>query len=118
MYKKLCILIGCALLTGCGLVGGNPEEPVSAPSPNSPVVTFMIQSEPGASASLADTSFGGDVRVTLEETFLSAANEMCKRATVLSGGQEAEIVVICRPAYSVDDNAWMLAPRVWGNGGN
>lgn len=116
MYKNFCIIALCTMLTGCGLMDEKTVQPLTEPSNDSPVVVFMTQNEPGASSSLTDGNFGGNVRVTMEESFLSAGNELCKRATVLSSQQEAEIVVICRPAYSGDDGAWRLAPRVWGNG--
>lgn len=118
MFKRLCILAGCVLLTGCGLMGEKTPVPEPEQTALTPVMEFMIENEPGASASLTDDSFGGEVRITMEEGFLSAASEMCKRATLLSAQHEAEIIVICRPAYSTEANAWRLAPRVWGKGIN
>lgn len=86
-----------------------PAEPAE-PAP--PVLQFMIANSPGASAVLDDPQFGEGIRVTLEDSFMSAAGETCKRATVLSASQEAEIVVACRDA----ERGWVLAPRIWGQG--
>lgn len=86
-----------------------PAEPAAPPPP---VLQFMIANAPGASAVLDDPQFGDGIRVTLEDSFMSAAGEICKRATVLSASQEAEIVVACREA----ERGWILAPRIWGQG--
>ena len=73
----------------------------------------------GATAVIEDETFGGEVRVTLEDAFLSAAGETCKRATLLSAQHEAEIVVICHNGQEGDGSnpgEWRLMPRVWGKG--
>lgn len=108
---RLTALIVPLFLAGCGLWGDPPPPPEEA-APPSPVVAFMINNPAGTSEVLVDEDFGGNVRVTLEDVFLSAAGETCKRATLLSGGHEAEIVIICRNP----DETWRLMPRVWGRG--
>lgn len=96
-------------LSGC--FGGKPEAPQEE-LPLSPVGQFMTMNDSGATSVIDDPEFGGEVRVTLEEAFVSAAGETCRRATVLSARQEAEVVVICRNAAG----NWVFAPRVWGRG--
>ncbi|MFQ8735367.1 MAG: DVU3141 family protein [Bilophila wadsworthia] len=63
---------------------------------------FMVANATGATAVIEDETFGGEVRVTLEDAFLSAAGETCKRATLLSAQHEAEIVVICHNGQEGD----------------
>lgn len=98
------------------LVGGcfwqSPPPPMEETPPPSPVIQFMIESTPGNTSVLDDPVFGPEVRITLETAFLSASGEDCRRATVLSLQQEAEIVVICRNP----EGQWTLAPRIWGRG--
>ena len=80
---------------------------------------FMVANATGATAVIEDETFGGEVRVTLEDAFLSAAGETCKRATLLSAQHEAEIVVICHNGQEGDGSnpgEWRLMPRVWGKG--
>ena len=87
--------------------------------PLSPVAQFMVANATGATAVIEDETFGGEVRVTLEDAFLSAAGETCKRATLLSAQHEAEIVVICHNGQEGDGSTpgeWRLMPRVWGKG--
>lgn len=93
----------------------SPAVPEPEPEELSPVAQFMVSNAPGATALIQDDTFGGEVRVTLEDSFVSAAGETCKRATLLSLQQEAEIVVICRNG---DQNIghWRLIPRIWGRG--
>lgn len=94
-----------------------PEEPAAPPL--SPVARFMVANTSGATALIEDDVFGGEVRVTVEDTFLSAAGETCKRATVLSAQHEAEIIVICHNGQEGDESdpaEWRLMPRVWGKG--
>ncbi|MEG2139210.1 MAG: DVU3141 family protein [Bilophila sp.] len=93
----------------------SPVVPPPAPPELSPVAQFMASNTPGATALIQDPAFGGEVRVTLEDSFLSAAGETCKRATLLSDQHEAEIVVICQNTAE-PDAAWKLMPRVWGRG--
>ena len=90
-----------------------PQEP--EPEPLSPVVQFMVSNSPGATALIQDETFGGEVRVSLEDSFVSAAGETCKRATLLSPQQEAEIIVICHSNESGSGH-WKLMPRIWGRG--
>ena len=101
------------LLGGC-FWQSVPVQPVSEPQPLTAVPLFMIANEPGATSVVEDEAFGGEVRVSLDETFTSAAGETCKRATLLSARHEAEIVVVCHDP-SVEGE-WRLMPRVWGRG--
>lgn len=83
--------------------------------PLSPVREFITTRTPGspeASGTISDPEFGADLRITLEQEFLSAAGETCRRASLLSPRGEAEMVVMCRG----NDGLWTLAPRVWGQG--
>lgn len=102
-------VLSCLL---CGCFGASKPEPAAPSSPSSPVLEFITANVPGASAVLHDPEFGEDIRVTLEEDFTSAGGETCKRATLLSVAQEAEVVVACRSS----DGRWQLAPRIWGTG--
>lgn len=108
--RLLTVAVASCLLCGC--FGAMRPEPAEPSLPPSPVLGFMIANAPGTSAVLSDPEFGEDIRVTLEENFISASGETCKRATLLSATQEAEIVVACRSS----DGRWQLAPRIWGNG--
>lgn len=103
----------CLFLSGCSLWSSPPLPPVE-PTPVSPVVAFMRDNSPGTAGSLHDPEFGGEVRIHVEDEFLSATNELCRRATLLSAGHEAEVVIICRD--NVDNAPWRLMPRVWGKG--
>lgn len=116
MFRNICLTLMTTLslsISGCSL-WSSPPPPAPEPAPVSPVVAFMQNNGPGQTASLADAEFGGEVRVHVEDEFLSAANELCRRATLFSSGHEAEVVVICRD--NVPDSAWRLMPRVWGKG--
>ena len=72
---QLCCL--SALLGGLGgcFWQSAPLPPEPEPQPLSPVAQFMVANAPGATALIQDDGFGGEVRVTLEDTFLSAAGE-------------------------------------------
>jgi hypothetical protein len=95
-------------LSGCGVISDAPAPP----SPPGPVEGYMITAVPGASTRLDDPAFGKDVSVTMENGFISAKGEECRRASVLVGEREAEVVVVCRNAAG----RWEMAPRVWGQG--
>lgn len=103
------MLTCCLALNGCGLLGSSSKTPEYTPSP---VENFMAQAVPGDITTLSDPAFGTDVRVSMEDSFFSAAGEECKRATVRNNFNEAEIIVACRDA----EGHWRLAPRVWGQG--
>ncbi len=108
--KNAALLLALSLtvpLAGC--FGGESTPP---PPPPGPVETFLINAAPGASTTVDDPQFGPQVHVLLEDNFISASGENCRRATVRSQRQEAEVVVICRDEQGV----WRLAPRVWGQG--
>ena len=108
--KNAALLLALSLtvpLAGC--FGGESTPP---PPPPGPVETFLINAAPGASTTVDDPQFGPQVHVLLEDNFISASGENCRRATVRSQRQEAEVVVICRDGQGV----WRLAPRVWGQG--
>lgn len=102
------------LLSGC--FWSVHQTPQPKPKPPSPVLQFMIANAPGAMTMLSDPEFGGEVRITLEESFMSAGGENCKRATVVSTDQDPEIIVACQDKTSSTemDNIWRLVPRVWG----
>lgn len=108
--KNAALMLALSLtvpLAGC--FGGESTPP---PPPPGPVETFLINAAPGASTTVDDPQFGPQVHVLLEDNFISASGEDCRRATVRSQRQEAEVVVICRDGQGV----WRLAPRVWGQG--
>ena len=91
--STLLMLTTCLALNGCGLLGDSPEAPEYKPSP---VENFMANAVPGDITTLSDPAFGTDVRVSMEDSFFSAAGEECKRATVRNNFNEAEIIVACR----------------------
>ena len=93
-FLQFCGLILLGGLVSCSWQSA-PTPPPVEPQPLSPVAQFMVANATGATAVIEDETFGGEVRVTLEDAFLSAAGETCKRATLLSAQHEAEIVVIC-----------------------
>ena len=112
-------MILCALCLGGCFGQSQPPQPEFVPDPLTPVGRFMVANTPGATALIEDATFGGEVRITLEDTFLSAAGETCKRATLLSASHEAEIIVICHNGQDGDESnpdEWRLMPRVWGKG--
>ena len=113
-FLQFCGLILLGGLVSCSWQSA-PTPPPVEPQPLSPVAQFMVSNSPGATALIQDESFGGEVRVSLEDAFVSAAGETCKRATLLSSQQEAEIVVICRSEGPNQDH-WRLMPRIWGRG--
>lgn len=117
MYTS-CLALLLGGLGGCFWQSAPLPEETTAP-PLSPVARFMVANTSGATALIDDAVFGGEVRVTVEDTFLSAAGETCKRATVLSAQHEAEIIVICHNGQEGDESdpaEWRLMPRVWGKG--
>ena len=84
--STLLMLTACLALNGCGLLGDSPETPEYKPSP---VENFMANAVPGDITTLSDPAFGTDVRVSMEDSFFSAAGEECKRATVRNHLNEA-----------------------------
>lgn len=96
-------------LAGCALFSDTPPPPAYEPGP---LEAYLVSAGSGDSTTLDDPQFGKNVRVTLDDSFTSAKGESCKRATVLAGLREAEVVVICRNA----GGQWRMAPRVWGHG--
>ena len=117
-FLQFCGLILLGGLVSCSWQSA-PTPPPVEPQPLSPVAQFMVANATGATAVIEDETFGGEVRVTLEDAFLSAAGETCKRATLLSAQHEAEIVVICHNGQEGDESnpgEWRLMPRVWGKG--
>ena len=117
-FLQFCGLILLGGLVSCSWQSA-PTPPPVEPQPLSPVAQFMVANATGATAVIEDETFGGEVRVTLEDAFLSAAGETCKRATLLSAQHEAEIVVICHNGQEGDGSnpgEWRLMPRVRGKG--
>ncbi len=116
MQRFTLVVLSSLLLSLGGCFWKNtPVLPEPEPETLSPVVQFMVSNSPGATALIQDETFGGEVRVSLEDSFVSAAGETCKRATLLSAQQEAEIIVICRSEDSGTGH-WRLMPRIWGRG--
>lgn len=114
MFLSIFVTLG-----GCSWKAAPLAEP--APQDVSPVLQFMISNTTGATSIINDAQFGGEVRITLEDTFLSAAGETCKRATLVSSSHEAEVVVICKTTTEEkttpsSEKSWRLMPRVWGKG--
>ncbi|MCL1985719.1 MAG: hypothetical protein FWG59_04650 [Betaproteobacteria bacterium] len=109
MMRVVCCtaLLGGMLLAGCS--GGNP--PVE-PEPLSPLVAFISSAQPTASAQLDDPAFGSGILVTLEEAFVSASGEDCRRAAVIAREREAEMVVVCR---AEEGQPWKMMPRIMGS---
>lgn len=109
---SLALLPAVLLLSGCGF-SSQPEA--ALPAAPSPVREFIIQHQPGAADSVgtvSDPEFGENLRIVLEQEFLSASGQNCRRASLFSAHGEAEVVIMCRAA----DGAWIMAPRVWGRG--
>ena len=107
------LLVLCASLSGCGLF--NSPTVVSPAKPLSPVQEFIVSRTPGsadAMGTVSDPAFGENLRIVLEQEFLSAAGETCRRASLFSPRGEAEMVVMCRDG----SGTWTMAPRVWGQG--
>ncbi len=107
------LLLGSALLAGCGLFASPKPEPPARQI--SPVQEFMISRTPGGPEStgvVSDPEFGYNLRIVLEQEFLSATGETCRRASLFSVSGEAEVVVTCRDA----SGTWVMVPRVWGKG--
>lgn len=103
------IFFAALMLAGCGHTVSEP--PILEPAPLGPMEAFLAAELPGQSIVLDDPEFGENIRVTVEDMFVSANGEHCKRGTVLSSHGNAEVVVICR-----DKNGyWKMAPRVWGH---
>ena len=80
-FLQFCGLILLGGLVSCSWQSA-PTPPPVEPQPLSPVAQFMVANATGATAVIEDETFGGEVRVTLEDAFLSAAGETCKRATL------------------------------------
>lgn len=104
----LCVpLAMLGLLGGCGF-GASPAPE----TPPTPVMQYMIDHSKGDTDLLDDPQFGEQIRITMQDTFTSAAGEECKRATLVAREREAEMAVICRKG----EEGWKLAPRIWGQG--
>ncbi len=101
-------------LSGCLFASQpRPEEP--QPRGLSPVERFMVVRTPGGPDStgvVSDPEFGENLRIVLEQEFLSASGETCRRASLLSQNGESEVVIMCRDKTG----EWRLAPRLWGQG--
>ncbi|MCL1940070.1 MAG: hypothetical protein FWG04_05360 [Desulfovibrionaceae bacterium] len=105
-------LLFSVFLSGCAWFRAPVPEPVQ---PLSPVREFMVSRTPGAAdatGTVSDPEFGQNLRIVLEQEFLSATGDTCRRASLLSLAGAAEMVVMCREA----SGNWKMAPRVWGQG--
>ncbi len=112
-FKHIALFVpacAIALLSGCLFAKKAPKPP--APTPPTPLVAYMIDHAPGDSTTLDDPDFGRQIRVTMQNEFISAIGESCKSASLLAGLRENEIAVICQKK----DGTWSMAPRVWGQG--
>lgn len=108
------LLLLSVVLPGCGLFHSPQPEP-ALPAPVSPVREFIIRHTPGAAdavGTVSDPEFGENIRIVLEQEFLSASGQHCRRASLFSVHGEVEVVIMCRD----DNGAWSMAPRVWGQG--
>lgn len=116
LYQKLRIapiMLLCAASSGCALF--TSPDPVLPTRAYSPVEQFILSRTPGASSAVgtvSDPAFGENLRIVLEQEYLSGAGETCRRASLFSPRGEAEVVVMCRDASGL----WTMAPRVWGIG--
>ena len=103
--------LGSVLLSGCSLFSStSPSAP--EPVPPSPLVSYMIEHQAGDSTTLDDPDFGAGILVTMQDNFVSASGNVCKRASLLARQKESEMAVICLDA----NGHWILAPRIWGQG--
>lgn len=111
--KKSCIYLTClaflASVSGCGIGSSDLPPP---PPVYGPVAEFVIGGIAGAKTVVDDPEFGMDITVIIQDTFISASGEECKRATLLAQDKQAEIIAMCRKA----DAPWTMAPRIWGQG--
>ena len=105
------ILLGSVLLSGCSLFSSTSTPPPEAVPP-SPLVSYMIEHQAGDSTTLDDPDFGTGILVTMQDNFVSASGNICKRASLLARQKESEMAVICLDA----NGHWVLAPRIWGQG--
>lgn len=99
-------------LAGCGFFDRPPPVP---PPPLSPVQEFIVTRTPGApeaTDTISDPAFGENLRIVLEQEFLSAAGETCRRASLFSPHGESEVIIMCRDGLG----AWTMTPRIWGQG--
>ena len=100
-------------LSGCGLFGSPAPEPAAAPL--TPVQEFIVSHTSGtadATGTVSDPEFGESLRIVVEQEFLSATGETCRRASLLSPQGDTEMVVMCQDS----SGRWKMAPRVWGRG--
>lgn len=96
-------------ITGCGLMSSDPPPPEPV---YGPVAVFVIAQEAGDSTVLDDPEFGSNIKVIIQDSFVSANGELCKRATLLAEDKQAEVVALCRKG----EGPWIMAPRIWGQG--
>ena len=105
--SRLAIPVLCLPLTACFGLGSTPP----APEPElSPAARFIAENNAGDRTNLVDAAFGGEVAVSIEGAFTSAAARECKRGGVNGPSREAEIVVLCKKG-----DARELMPRVWSH---
>lgn len=111
MKKLLCLMCLAVLasLTGCGMMSSDPPAPAPI---YGPVAEFIISGGPGNTTVVDDPEFGNEITVIVQDFFVSASGEECKRATLLAQDKQAEIIAMCRKA----DAPWTMAPRIWGQG--
>lgn len=104
----LCIAV-LGSMAGCGGMSADPPAP---PPIYGPVAEFIISGGPGHSTVVDDPEFGNEITVIVQDSFISASGEECKRATLLAQDKQAEIIAMCRKP----DAPWAMAPRIWGQG--
>lgn len=112
--KYLFPLTICLLLAACAPRNEQANDLTAQPaiSPDQQMANFLGDSQPGASASFSDTSYGDYVTVITREDYISALGELCREGLVNSSGGITRIAV-CRDK---EEQAWRLAPRIFPQG--
>ena len=82
-FLQFCGLILLGGLVSCSWQSA-PTPPPVEPQPLSPVAQFMVANATGATAVIEDETFGGEVRVTLEDAFRAkpASGLLCFRRSM------------------------------------
>ena len=112
--KRLLFVISQLLLVSCAPRQNKPAdlpEP-TVPSPDQQMADFLGDSQPGASASFAGTSYGENVTVTIRDDYISALGELCREGLVTNSGGTTRIAA-CRDKKA---KQWRLAPYIFPKG--